>query len=353
MARRSVGVLAAALIAVLSGALGYSTTAVAPAAAAQTDPAANVSLPQSLLNTQYTDCRAQPIDNSAPCTQALLAEIDYGRATEGLAPVTLPSNWAGLSVPEQVFVIVDLERVARGLQPFLGLSFIWDAVAQTGAGDYEDPPAPQGYPWEGTEWAGGVANPLQADFVWMYNDGYGSPNIDCESAGAPGCWIHRNNILAVGSCATCLVGAGYATVDGFSSVAAVFVEPSGAAPPLAFTWANNVAPYLGAPAPPAVPSGERQLPGGHGRIPGSGQRRRHLRHGRPLRRLHGGHATQRARRGHGRRPVDRRLLGGRVRRRSVRLPRPLLRLDGGPAARRPHRGHRRRPLQRGLLGSGQ
>jgi len=272
MARRSVGVLAAALVAVVSGAVGYSTTSVAPAAAAQSDPAANVSLPQSLLNTQYTDCRAQPIDNSAPCTQALLAEIDYGRATEGLAPVTLPSNWAGLSVPEQVFVIVDLERVARGLQPFLGLSFIWDAVAQTGAGDYQDPPAPQGYPWEGTEWAGGVANPLQADFIWMYNDGYGSPNIDCASAGAPGCWIHRNNILAVGSCATCLVGAGYATVDGFSSVAAVFVEPS-AAPPLAFTWAGNVAPYLGRPAPPAVPSvsgSSRPATGGYREVASDG-----------------------------------------------------------------------------------
>jgi len=76
MTRRSVGVLAAALIAVASGAIGYSTTSVAPAAAAQTDPATDVTLPQSLLNTQYTDCRTQPIDNSAPCTQALLAEID-------------------------------------------------------------------------------------------------------------------------------------------------------------------------------------------------------------------------------------------------------------------------------------
>jgi len=272
MTRRSVGVLAAALVVVLSGTVGYSTTSGSPAAAAQTDPAANLTLPQSLLDTQYTDCRIEPIDNSVGCTEALLAEINYGLATEGLAPMALPSNWYSLSVPEQTFVVVDLERVARGLQPFRGLSFIWDAVAQTGAESYQDPPTPQGYAWEGTEWAGGVANPLQADFVWMYNDGFGSPNIDCPSAGAPGCWIHRNNMLAVGSCTTCLVGAGYATVDGFASVAAVFVEPNGAAPPLAFTWANNVAPFLGRPQPtePPVSGSSRPATGGYREVAADG-----------------------------------------------------------------------------------
>ncbi len=272
MTRRSVGVLAAASIAVLSGAVGYSSTSGTPAGAAQTDPATNVTLPQALLDTQYDDCRTVPIDNSVACTQALLAEIDYGRATEGLGSMGLPSNWYSLTVPEQTFVIVDLERVARGLQPFAGLSFIWTADAQTGASDYGDPPAPQGSAWEGTEWAGDVANPLQADFVWMYDDGFGSPNIDCESAGAPGCWIHRNNILAVGSCTTCLVGAGYATVDGVSSVAAVFVEPDGPAPPLAFTWAGNVAPFLARPEPsePPVSGSSRPASGGYREVAADG-----------------------------------------------------------------------------------
>ena len=59
----------------------------------------------------------QPIDNSAACTRALLAEVNYGLSGEGVSPISLPSNWASLTVAEQTFVIVDLERVARGLQP--------------------------------------------------------------------------------------------------------------------------------------------------------------------------------------------------------------------------------------------
>ena len=272
MTRRTVGILTAALIAVVSGAVSYSANSGASPASLPTDPAGNVSLPPSVLDTQYTDCRVQPIDNSAACTQALLAELNYGLATEGLAPMALPSNWYTLSVPEQIFVVIDLERVARGLQPFKGLSFIWDVDAQIGAIAYGDPAAPTGSAWEGTEWAGAVANPLQADFVWMYDDGFGGPNIDCESAGAPGCWIHRNNILAMGSCTTCLVGAGYATVDGLASVAAVLVEPSGATPTLSFTWANNVAPYLARtePSEPPVSGSSRAATGGYREVAGDG-----------------------------------------------------------------------------------
>ena len=256
MTRRTGGALAAALVAVVSSAVGLSLTVGASAVSTRNDPSADVSLPSSVLDTEVTACRAEPIDDSTACTNAILAEIDYGRASEGLPAMALPSNWGSLTVPEQIFVVVDLERAACGLQPFVGLSFIWDVDAQVGAIANTDPPLPTGYPWVGSIWAGGPGNmnPLEADYIWMYDDGFGGPNIDCRSAGASGCWVHRDNILSAGSCTTCIVGAGYSVVGGAPSMAALFVEPSGAAPFVSFTWDSNVLPYLGrsvavAPAP--------------------------------------------------------------------------------------------------------
>jgi hypothetical protein len=114
MSRRTGGALAAALLAVVSTAVGLSLTVGAAAVSSRNDPAANVSLPVAVLDTEVTACRAEPIDDSTACTNAILAEIDYGRASEGLPAMTLPSNWGSLSVPEQIFVVVDLERAARG-----------------------------------------------------------------------------------------------------------------------------------------------------------------------------------------------------------------------------------------------
>jgi hypothetical protein len=265
MSRRTGGALATALVAVVSAAVAISITVGASAVASHNDPSANTSLPTPVLSGEVTACRAEPIDDSAACVNAILAEINYARGTEGVGAMTLPSNWSSLTVPEQTFVVVDLERVARGQQPLLGLSFIWNVDAEIGADANVDPPLPTGYPWVASIWAGGPGNmnPLEADYVWMYDDGFGGPNIDCETAGASGCWVHRESILSVGSCTTCIMGAGYADVRGAPSLAAVIVEPVGAAPSLAFTWANNVAPYLGravsvAPAPVAAktaPSG--------------------------------------------------------------------------------------------------
>ena len=112
--------------------------------------------------------------------------------------------------------------MARGLQPLLGLSFIWNVDAQVGANANTDPPLPSGYPWVASIWAGGPGNinPLEADYMWMYDDGFGGSNIDCETAGASGCWVHRESILSVGSCTTCLMGAGYAVVGGAPSMGA-------------------------------------------------------------------------------------------------------------------------------------
>ena len=46
--------------------------------------------------------------------------VDYCRAHEGVGPIVLPSNYESLTVPEQLLVAIDLERVNRGEDPFIG-----------------------------------------------------------------------------------------------------------------------------------------------------------------------------------------------------------------------------------------
>jgi hypothetical protein len=94
-------------------------------------------------------------------------------------------------------VLSNLERVDRGLAPALGLAASLDQDAALAVGDDIDPTpsAMYGNVWT-SNWAGGLSSPLEADFDWMYDDGYGSGNGDCRSPTAPGCWAHRHDILA-------------------------------------------------------------------------------------------------------------------------------------------------------------
>jgi hypothetical protein len=58
--------------------------------------------------------------NTAACNAFVERAINRARSTEDLAPVTLPTNWYSLTVPEQLFVLADLERTARGLPRISG-----------------------------------------------------------------------------------------------------------------------------------------------------------------------------------------------------------------------------------------
>jgi len=200
-------------------------------------------------------------ENSA-CTSAALSAIDSARAGEGVGPMELPSNWASLSVPEQVFVATNLERVDRGVPALVGLAGELDSDAQAGAAAGEDPALAQSYgsinsSASGAIWAGGQLNPLLADYDWMYADGYSDTqggNIDCTSPSATGCWGHRDIMLGAytgTTCSTCVMGAGYATTaaDGYHlSYTGVFVKPHTPVTNFVFTWAQERALLPGAPA---------------------------------------------------------------------------------------------------------
>lgn len=171
--------------------------------------------------------RFAPNFTAASCESAELAAIDNARAKEGVTPMTLPRTFNSLTAAEQLFVVIDLERVGRGLPPFAGLVASLDAIAQPAthpagapAGSFEDPTFPRGFtvaPASTFAWrcaatsggfscdgsgepgaaiaAGGQISALDADYGWMYNDGYGGSNFDCRTPGASGCWGHRDNIL--------------------------------------------------------------------------------------------------------------------------------------------------------------
>ncbi len=191
-------------------------------------------------------CSGSSYDGSAACTTAALQAIDNARDREGLAPMTLPSNWAQLTPGEQIFVATDLERTVRGLPPLTAMATTLDQTARQGAAQNTDPAPPAGFPYSqwGSNWAGAVGNPLEADYLWMYDDGVGSANVDCTAANPSGCWGHRQNVLLKLPCRLCVMGTAWLPggYSGDPSLTELLVETSGT-PAVDFTWQQE-SPYV-------------------------------------------------------------------------------------------------------------
>jgi hypothetical protein len=210
--------------------------------------------------------------NTPACSAFVLEAISNARKAEGLGAMVLPTNWSSLTAQQQLFVIADLERTARGLPPYLGLNAALTTEAQHAAANDTDPGLakgfsagidPQGYYGMGGTWASGFTT-LGANYFWMYADGWGgsaakTSNLDCTSAKAPACWAHRDELLGydpaynpgVGlNCKTCEMGTGFAITHGYASFADLIELPAGAPPPMTFTWSKNVLPYLPKSSPP-------------------------------------------------------------------------------------------------------
>ena len=200
------------------------------------------------------------------CNNYVLAAINNARAREGVKAMVLPSNWYSLSTEQQLFVVADLERVDRGLPPYLGINAALSVNAQHAAQTNNDPTVAagfaiandaQGYPAMGGAWSGGYSV-LAADYFWMYADGWNgnrstTSNIACTSPRASGCWAHRLELLGsdpgfnpgVGlRSTTAEMGVGFAMVKGAASYVDLIEVPSGTQPAMSFTWAVNVAPFL-------------------------------------------------------------------------------------------------------------
>jgi hypothetical protein len=232
-------------------------TALAGMARAALPPPRNPAHALRLDEHVRTDCTGVH-DVSATCIDESVAMLNAGRRNEGLGPLLLPRNWARLTVPEQIFVLTELERTARGLQPDTGLAADWNTAARAGADDGTDPTrAGSGAPGFLAIWAGGQQNPVIAMVGWIYDDAefpdHTSQTINCSGVVASGCWGHRDAVLrdtAATACGRrCAVGAGYSP-SGFAitgsgqnreSYAEVFgVDAANNPDPLMFRWTSEL-----------------------------------------------------------------------------------------------------------------
>jgi hypothetical protein len=219
-----------------------------------------------------------PTANIAPSSSDWLTSIDAASATEGVGAMTLnEATIEELPIGQQLFMVINQERIDRGVAPIEYMTGQLNIVAQAGANADDDPAFPTsltgGVPLigGGAIWAGGITSVFEADYYWMYTDGWGgstatTSNAPCASATSSGCWGHRDAILHAyptclgGVAPTLSMGAGYATTEAGGSMAAIMVSSCGTPADVTLSW-NQVA-SRGNETPGVI--GIAALPGGLG-----------------------------------------------------------------------------------------
>jgi 5-hydroxyisourate hydrolase-like protein (transthyretin family) len=267
---RRLAAAAATAAALLGSAATAATATAAPAIhrialrapllpSATVDPALNIPPSPDYWGTCLTSGA-----NSSACIDAVLTAINGARALEGVPPMVLPAGFASLAPAVQTFVVSNLERIDRGLQPATGMVDSLNATSQTAAVADADPVlsgwtvGPFSANRWGSIWAGDL-NALAADYDWMYNDGWGptgSYNLDCTSATSSGCWVHRHNILSSYGDQEVITGVGSVQQSQWLSIAQLFVAGTGAYPTFTHAW-SEFAPTGGTssgPAPTPTPT---------------------------------------------------------------------------------------------------
>jgi len=220
------------------GVIAATTLSVAPAGAAGILPPGN------------------PPANIAPSSSDWLTSIDAASATEGVGAMPLnESAVAALPAPEQLFIVINQERIDRGLAPMEYMTAQLNSYALEGANGDTDPSFPTsltgGSPLTGggAIWAGDITSAFEADYYWMYSDGWGgsaesTSNAPCTSATSSGCWGHRDVLLhAFSSCAggaapTLSMGAASTTTGAGGSMAAIMVSSCGAPSDVTLSWSQ-------------------------------------------------------------------------------------------------------------------
>ena len=191
---------------------------------------------------------SNPSANIPPDSSDWLTAIDGARSQEGVGDMDLSeAAFDALPLDQQVFTVVNDERVDRGLPPIDYITSQLDGYAQGGANGGTDPGFPTaltgGSPitYGGSIWAGGLTSVLEADYYWMYDDGYSgssTSNSACSLSSPSGCWGHRDIILhEYANCPSgppiLSMGAAFASDSSGGSIAAIFV--SSCSPPTDIT----------------------------------------------------------------------------------------------------------------------
>jgi hypothetical protein len=200
VARFSILLLATAVAgSLMTGAvLGMSAPASA-ATAYPLDPSRELPVPAGAYGI---DCTDRPMGNV--CENVFIRALNRGRALVNAPAYVLPERFHSLTGPEQLLVLVNLDRKLYGRTQAIGLNSTLNSSAQRGAVSDADPSfvpvGGQSVSYGGSNWAGNVKSPLFAYLIWMYQDAIES-------------WQHRHNVLMRIGDTVLIVGVG-SGVDG-------------------------------------------------------------------------------------------------------------------------------------------
>jgi len=141
-------------------------------------------------------CRTVPAGKQ--CIDAGVYYLDKARSRVHLPPYALPADFASLTPPRQMFILVNLDRIAYGLPPYPGMTSALNRDAMTTGVRVADDPHPTNTTgltewWPG--WAGAFYNVPMAYETWVWNDGLGSTNPRCTPTDHSRCWGHRHSVL--------------------------------------------------------------------------------------------------------------------------------------------------------------
>jgi hypothetical protein len=241
---------------VAANALGSGPPALSPVTTAIYEYPVSVTIPNpgaNIMPGQLPSSCASP--TSASCENAEIYYLDQARRELGLGPYDLPQDFVTLTPVEQLFILTNLDREAYSVAPIAGLTSALDSASSLGVADDDDPSDPTGGDYS-ANWAGAYANALAAYFGWMYDDGYGSGNLDCKAPSDAGCWGHRQDVFAFDTPDGVTMGADAGTdrsgAAGYAMLVAWSLPPIGG--PFVYAWSQAVADGAGTnPYDPGVP----------------------------------------------------------------------------------------------------
>lgn len=161
------------------------------------NPAKNIPVPSYVFSGA---CRTAPTGQD--CSALLIRALNDARHKMGEPSYALQARFRTLSGAERLLVLANADRVLYGRNPLTALNATLSASARQGAQHDADPAFVKvngnQYVAGASNWAAGsppMNNPLYAYYLWMYDDGPGSANLDCTAPGDPGCWGHRDGTL--------------------------------------------------------------------------------------------------------------------------------------------------------------
>ncbi len=169
------------------------------AASSPLNPLRNMPLPANYFSDA---CAQAPL--SAVCERGIVKDLNAARKKMGFGSYRLPADFIHLPGAQQILVLTNLDRAAYGEAPLVGSVLSLSRLAAAGVIRDSDPTLPSVVDGQRVLRSGGIEagnflNAPAAYYEWMYDDGWdgnGSNNVFCWGPHAPGCWGHRDVLLA-------------------------------------------------------------------------------------------------------------------------------------------------------------